>query len=333
MGSHFLRHLYTKYPDYQLVNLDLLTYAGNLENCADIESAEASLAPEDRRYIHVRGDVCDPVLVERLFTEYDFKLVVHFAAETHVDRSIFNFGDFVRTNVEGTRVLLESARMHRVPRTVHISTDEVYGSVPEGFSGEDAPLNPSSPYAASKTAGDMLARTYANVYNVPLAIVRSSNNYGTHQYPEKLIPLTITNLLEGRAIPVHGNGSHARSWLHVADFCDAVDRIAHHDATFGIYNIAGEERTNLEIINLIAEALSKEPVLEHVADRPAADTRYAPDPSKIMSELGWKRMRSLATEIPQIAAWYRENDAWWTSIKSKLEFTDHYEKQSKALWY
>jgi dTDP-glucose 4,6-dehydratase len=211
MGSHFIRHLYNTRPDYRIINLDLLTYAGNAENLSDIESCEAGKDDAQRRYTHIQGDICDAVLVDRLFREYPFSLVVHFAAETHVDRSLFNFSDFVRTNVEGTRVILEATRIHKVPRMVHISTDEVYGNVPEGYSTEESPLNPSNPYAASKAAADMLARTYANVYRVPLAIVRSGNNYGPFQYPEKLIPLSITNMIAGAKMPMHGNGEHIRS--------------------------------------------------------------------------------------------------------------------------
>lgn len=335
MGSHFVRHLYHKYPEYLLVNLDAVTYAGNPENLADIDALEAGKLQHERRYHHVKGDVCDAVLVARLFEEYPFDLVVHFAAETHVDRSIFNFSDFIRTNVEGTRVILEAVRTHKTPRVVHISTDEVYGNVMEGTSDEDAPLNPSSPYAASKTAGDMLARTYANVYNVPLAIVRSSNNYGTHQYPEKLIPLVITNLLNGEKIPVHGDGRHVRSWLHVSDFTDGVDRIAHQDKVVGIFNMAGEHRTNLEIIQEIAALLGKEAAdhISFVGDRPSADLRYAPHAGKIERELGWKRQRSLAEALAEKIEWYKVNEPWWRTIKEKKEFLDHYEKQSKAKWY
>lgn len=335
MGSHFLRHLFTNYPSYKIVNLDLLTYAGNSDNLSDIESAERSLPIHERRYEHVKGDVCDAVLVDRLFSEYKFSTVFHFAAETHVDRSIFNFGDFVRTNVEGARVLLEAARVHQVSKMVHISTDEVYGNVLEGVSDENAPFNPSSPYAASKAAADMLARTYANVYNVPLAIIRSGNNYGTHQYPEKLIPLVITNLLEGNLIPVHGKGEHVRSWVHVHDFVHAVDLIAHTPKAFGAYNIAGEHRSNLDIIQLVGAALGKDHAkhLSFVQDRPAADLRYAPHAGKIESELGWRRKHNIDSDIQSVIDWYKENEAWWRSIKSKKEFMDHYHKQSKALWY
>lgn len=334
MGSHFVRRLYKNYPEYRIINLDLVTYAGHPDNLRDIETAEAPKPPADRRYEHIRGDVCDAGLVDRICTQYPFSLIVHFAAETHVDRSLFNFQDFIRTNVEGTRVMLEAARTHKVPRIVHISTDEVYGNVPHGFTNEDAPLSPSNPYAASKAAADMLARTYAKVYGLPVAIVRSGNNYGPNQYPEKLIPLSITNLVAGEKIPVHGDGSHVRSWVHVHDFCHAVDRIAHAEMP-SVYNISGEHRSTLELIRDIAAHVGRDPEahIERVGDRPNADFRYAPDSGKLERELGWKRQHSLKDMIPATIAWYRENEAWWRAVKSRKEFADHYEKQSKAQWY
>lgn len=335
MGSHFIRRLYTKYPGYNIVNLDLLTYAGNPENLADIVAIDQLRTVNAQRYTHITGDICDEALVGELFKKYSFDIVVHFAAESHVDRSIFHFGDFIRTNIEGTRVILETVRKYAVPRMVHISTDEVYGNVPEGFSSEDASLNPSSPYAASKTSGDMLARTYATIYEIPLSIVRSSNNFGTHQYPEKLIPLTLTNLLNEQKMPVHGDGTHVRSWLHVDDFCDAVDRIAHDDKPFSIFNLTGEHRSNLEVIAAIAAHLDRDPqqYITHVSDRPSADMRYAPDSTKIERELGWKRTHNFDTALKEVIDWYQENEAWWTSIRSRKEFLDHYERQSKAQWY
>lgn len=335
MGSHFVRSMHTKYPNYRIVNLDVLTYAGNGNNLKDLELTESEKEISQRRYDHIVGDICDIALVMRLFETHNFDIVVHFAAETHVDRSIFNFGDFIRTNVEGTRVLLEAARVHKTPRFVHVSTDEVYGNVLEGHSDEGAPLNPSSPYAASKTAGDMLARTYARVYDLPVAIIRSSNNYASYQYPEKLIPLTITNLIEGAQLPIHGEGTQVRSWLHVDDFCNAVDLMAHDTKRFSIYNLAGEARTNLEIIGHIAQILGKDhvPHLAFVPDRPCADLRYAPNSSLIEEELGWKRERSLDEALEKVVSWYLANEEWWRSIKSRKEFLDHYEKQSKASWY
>lgn len=335
MGSHFIRGLYHKYPHYKIVNLDLLTYAGNPENLADIEALEAALPLEKRRYEHVRGDVADAQFVNQIFSQYRFAQVYHFAAESHVDRSIFNFGDFVRTNIEGTRVIFEAVRFHNVPRMVHISTDEVYGNVPTGFSLESAPMNPSNPYAASKASADMLVRTYAETYKLPIVAVRSGNNYGTHQYPEKLIPLTITNLIEGKTIPVHGTGEHKRSWVHVHDFCRAVDLIAHTPSAVGAYNIAGEHKTNLEVIELVARSLGRDfrKSVSFVNDRPIADLRYAPHAGKIERELGWRREHSIEGTMPNIVKWYLENGSWWQAIKEKKEFMDHYEKQSKALWY
>lgn len=335
MGSHFVRYLYNHYSNYKIINLDLITYAGNPENLSDIEEAEASLESSKRRYEHIKGDVCDAALVDRLFREYNFKLVFHFAAETHVDRSIFNFSDFIRTNVEGTRVLLEATRVYGTPKMIHISTDEVYGDVPEGCSVEDSPLNPSNPYSASKAAADMLARTYAKVYNTPLAIIRSGNNYGSHQYPEKLIPLTITNLLEGRTIPVHGEGTHVRSWVHVEDFCRAVDTIAHSEQALGPYNIEGEQKSNIDIIKLAAWIMGKDHSqhIEFTKDRPSADLRYAPHAGKLQRELSWKRQYSIEEALHKIIDWYRKNEPWWRAIKTKKEFLDHYEKQSKAKWY
>lgn len=335
IGSHFIRHLYNKYPDYYIVNLDLLTYAGNPENLSDIEKREAALPASKKRYEFVQGDICDSDFVNALFKKYHFSFVFHFAAESHVDRSLFNFGNFIRTNIEGTRVILDAVHTHRVPRMVHVSTDEVYGNVPQGFSSEDAPLNPSSPYSASKTAADMLARTYGNVYGAPIVIVRGANNYGTHQYPEKLIPLTITNLFEEKLIPVHGLGMHVRSWLHVEDFCEAIDLVAHEGPTRGIYNVAGEHHSNLEMIELIAKNIGKDHIkyLMHVGDRPVADLRYAPHSLKLEQELGWQRRHTLEAALAEIIKWYEENKGWWERVKSKKDYLDHYEKQSKALWY
>lgn len=335
MGSHFVRYLYHNYPNYRIVNLDALTYAGNPDNLRDIEALEEKKKESERRYHFVHGDICDAELVEKLFAQYHFQIVFHFAAETHVDRSLFNFSHFIRTNIEGTRVLLEAVYRHHTPRMVHISTDEVYGNVTEGFSTEESPLNPSSPYSASKTAADMLARAYSNVYGTPILIIRSGNNYGTYQYPEKLIPLAITNLLEGNKIPVHGSGTHVRSWVHVDDFSRAVDVVTHEGPLRGIYNVGGEHRSNLEIIELIARELQKDhrEYLMHVGDRPVADVRYAPHSGKLESEFGWKRLHTIDEAIKHIVQWYKDNPTWWQAIKEKKEYIDHYDKQSKALWY
>ncbi|MBI5405852.1 dTDP-glucose 4,6-dehydratase [Candidatus Kaiserbacteria bacterium] len=335
MGSHFVRHLYHTYPHYRIINLDLLTYAGNPDNLRDVEIQEAALPPDKRRYVFVHGDICDETLLDKVFIKYPIAILAHFAAETHVDRSLSSVSDFIRTNVEGTRTLLEAARRYAVPHTVHISTDEVYGNMPEGFSYEDTLLNPSNPYSTSKAAGDMLARTYQKVYDLPVSVVRSGNNYGSHQYPEKLIPLTITNLLEGRPIPVHGTGEHVRSWVSVEDFSRAVDVIAHSSHAPDVYNIEGEYRTNLEIIALVARHLGKnhEHHLVFVNDRPNADLRYAPFGEKLRQKLGWKRRHSVDTAIGDVVDWYLANNEWWKALKAKKEYKEQYEKQSKAQWY
>lgn len=335
MGSNFVRFLYHKYPDYQIFNLDALTYAGNPENLADIETDETKLSQADKRYVFIKGDICDFVLLENLFDRYTFDLIFHFAAETHVDRSIFNVADFIRTNIEGTRSLLEIARKRHSPRFVHISTDEVYGSVPKGFSKEDAPLRPSNPYSTSKAGADMLVQAYIKTYHVPALIVRGSNNFGPYQYPEKLIPLAISNMIEGTKIPVHGSGQHVRSWLHVQDFCSAVDLVAHEGVEGDIYNVSGEPRTNVEVLQVIANYLGKnlDTHKNHINDRPAADLRYAPDSSKLQEALGWSRKYTLAASLDNVVKWYLDNRDWWQKIKLKKEFLDHYQKQSKAQWY
>jgi len=335
MGSNFVRHIYHKYPSYGIYNLDVLTYAGNEDNLLDIENKEAPVSPAERRYHFLRGDVCDALFLERIFNKYNFQFVVHFAAETHVDRSIFNFSDFVRTNIDGTRALMEAARRHSVPRFIHISTDEVYGNVPEGFSHEDTPLRPSNPYSASKAGADLLVQAMMKTYKIPAIIIRGSNNFGPYQYPEKLIPMAISNLIEGKKIPIHGSGGHVRSWIHVEDFCRAVDLIMHKAPDYAVYNVAGDLMTNLQVLKLIADELKKnlDDHKEHTADRPSADSRYAVDSSKLKSELGWSRIHSPHASMASVVDWYLTNKNWWQKIKSKKEYLDHYEKQSKAQWY
>ena len=218
MGSNFIRHLYRNYPDYKIVNLDLLTYAGNLDNLKDVEVNE--------RYEFIHGDICDKLLVDALLAKNKFDVVINFAAESHVDRSIVDAFQFVRTNLQGAYILLESVRYHKVPRFIYISTDEVYGDIPPGTkSSEQYPLNPTNPYAASKAGADLMVQAYMKTHHVPALIIRSSNNFGPYQYPEKLHGMVITNFLEGIKIPVHGNGQHLRSWIHVSDFCVALDLI------------------------------------------------------------------------------------------------------------
>jgi len=334
IGSNFIRHVYRMYPDYRILNIDLLTYAGNPENLREIEQAEARSPEPERRYRFIKGDICDTALLESLFEMHEIDVVVNFAAETHVDRSIINMTDFIRTNIGGVRSLIEAMQSGHINRFVHISTDEIYGSVENGHAAEDASLRPSNPYSSSKAAADLIVQSFMRTQGVPALIVRGSNNYGPYQYPEKLIPLAISNLIEGKSIPIHGTGQHVRSWLHVEDFCRAIDLVVHSAPLYAIYNVSGEERTNIDIL----EALAKELGVDlgrhkmHINDRPGADLRYAPDAQKIKKELGWRPVHSLAQSMPGVVAWYLQNRDWWTAVKNKKEFSDHYDKQSRGLW-
>lgn len=335
IGSNFIRHIHTTYPNYRVINLDFLTYAGNPDNLKDIEEQEKKLPADAKRYIFVRGDICDEKLVSKIFDEQKPEIVVNFAAESHVDRSLVDMSDFIRTNIGGVRVLVEAVRNHKTPRFVHISTDEVYGSIQQGVSTEESLLRPSSPYSSSKASADLIAQAFIHTHKAPIVIVRGSNNYGPFQYPEKLIPLAISNMIEGKTIPIHGDGSHARSWLHVNDFCRAIDLAMHKAPTGHIYNVSGEERTNLEILSMLADNLKVDIAKHrvHINDRPGADLRYAPDSTKIARDLGWKRAHSLADDMPRTVSWYLDNRAWWEKIKQKREFLDHYEKQSTGKWF
>ncbi|MBI3305371.1 dTDP-glucose 4,6-dehydratase [Candidatus Parcubacteria bacterium] len=334
IGSNFVRYAYHAHPDWRIVNLDLLTYAGNPENLRDIEAFEDDKPAAQRRYTFVRGDVCGVALLYELFGQHHFDLVVHFAAESHVDRAIFSDVDFVRTNIEGTRALIEATRKNGGTRFVYISTDEVYGSIPDGYATEDTPFRPSNPYAASKAGADLLVQSYMKTHSLPAVIVRGSNNYGPYQYPEKLIPIAITNLIEDKKIPVHGTGEQSRSWLHVDDFCRAVDIAVHAALDYGIYNVAGEERTNLEVLELLARHLGKNlrDHREHINDRPGGDFRYASDASRIEQELGWSRRYAFEEGIQQVVRWYTDNQPWWQPIRLKKGFVEHYERQSNGQW-
>ncbi len=327
--------MYKVHPNYTIHNLDALTYAGNPANLRDIETLESAKGDAEKRYIFIEGDVCDGAFLDPLFKEYSYDLVVHFAAETHVDRSISNAAKFIRTNIEGTRSLMELVHQYKTPRFVNISTDEIYGSVDEGYSDEDAPIRPSNPYATSKAGADLLVQSYIKTYGIPAMIVRGSNNYGPYQYPEKLIPMSISNLMENKKIPLHGTGEHMRSWLHVEDFAAAIDSIAHDGERGTIYNVAGEHMSNLEILGHIARRLGKNLAdhKEHVADRPGADMRYAPSAKRLETQLGWKRTHSVASSIKEVVDWYKENEQWWRDIKETEEFRKYYDKQAKAQWY
>lgn len=318
IGSNFIRYMMSRY-DYQLINLDNLTYAGNLENLDDVK--------DDPRYAFVRGDIADLSCVKEIFSN-KIDVLVNFAAESHVDRSIEDSSAFIRTNVEGTRVLLEAARRYGVERFVQISTDEVYGSLgPEGRFTEESPLNPSSPYSASKAAADLLAMAYFKTYNLPVIVTRCSNNYGPYQFPEKLIPLMITNALEDKPLPVYGDGLNVRDWLHVRDHCAALDLIMHRGKPGEIYNIGGNfERRNIEIVRLILKELGKpESLIAFVKDRPGHDRRYAIDAARLKKELNWRPSYTFEQGLKETIKWYCENKRWWQKIKSG-EYQEYYER-------
>ncbi len=285
-----------KYPDYQIINLDKLTYAGNLENCNDYS--------QNQNYEFFEGDISDRKLVDELASEVDF--ILNFAAETHVDNSIEDSAEFIQTNVVGTQVLLEAAKKHKHKKYLQISTDEVYGDLKEGHFTEESILKPSSPYSASKAGGDLLCLAYRRTYDMPIMITRCSNNYGTHQFPEKIIPFFIQKLIKGEKVPVYGDGSNIRDWLHVTDHCRAVDLVLHKGRLGEVYNIgASNERPNLEITKKLLKVLDlPEDRIEFVTDRPGHDIRYAIDASKIKSELGWVPQVDFEEGFEEMVKWY-----------------------------
>ncbi len=309
IGSNFIHYWLKKYPTDYLVNLDLLTYAGNLDNLEDISSHPY--------YQFVHGDVSDARLVNKLVA--DVELIVHFAAESHVDRSILNSADFIKTNVEGTRVLLEAARQRQI-RFHHISTDEVFGSLDfnaEKFN-EQSPYQPHSPYSASKAAADHLVRAYFHTYNLPITISNCSNNYGPYQYPEKLIPLFITNLLTDQTVPVYGTGQNVRDWIHVDDHNRGIDLIIHHGKIGETYCLgANNEYSNLEITKLILKLMSfPESKIKYVSDRPGHDQRYAIDSRKAQRELSWSPKINFQQGLQETINWYQQHSSWWKKLKS-----------------
>lgn len=312
IGSNFIRFALANYPDWEIVNLDKLTYAGNLANLRDVA--------RHPRYAFVRGDIADRELVARLFQEHRFDAVVNFAAESHVDRSILDATPFIETNVKGVQVLLEAAREFGVQRFVQVSTDEVYGSLgPDDppFT-EESPLRPNSPYAASKAAADLLCRAYHKTHGVPVIITRSSNNYGPYQFPEKLIPLMITNALEDRPLPVYGDGRNVRDWLYVEDNCRAIVLVVEKGVPGEVYNIgAGEERENIEVVRAILRLLGKpESLITFVQDRPGHDRRYALDTGRTRRQIGWEPSASFAEGLERTVRWYLANRPWWEEVKS-----------------
>lgn len=317
IGSNFVRHLLATHPDDHVVNLDKLTYAGNPANLADVADSP--------RYTFVQGDVCDAGLVRDVARGVD--AVVNMAAETHVDRSLLEPDAFLRTDVFGVFTLLEAVRDLGIPRLLHVSTDEVYGSVPTGSSRESDPLRPSNPYSASKAGGDLLALAYFQTHRTPVVITRSSNNFGPNQYPEKVIPLFITNALDDAPLPLYGDGRNVRDWLFVRDNCAAIDTVLRRGRDGEIYNIGGgTEVENIDLTHQILRLTGKpETLIRPVKDRPGHDRRYSLDSSKV-SELGWRPRHSFGAALAETVRWYREHEPWWRPIKSG-EFRAYYARQ------
>jgi len=306
IGSNFVRYLLEHEPDAAVTNLDLLTYAGVEATVRELDA--------DPRHSFVRGDIGDAALVDRLLPGHD--VVVNFAAETHVDRSITGPSVFLQTNVVGTGVLIDAARRHGLPRFLQVSTDEVYGSLAEGFAPEEAPLRPSSPYSASKAAGDLLVRSYAVTYGYGAIVTRCTNNYGPYQFPEKVIPLFVTNLLEGRKVPLYGEGRNERDWLHVEDHCAALHLLVGQGVPGEVYNIGADAQlANIELTRRILAALGAgEEMIERVPDRPGHDLRYAVDSSKLR-RLGWAPAHPFEDQLAATIEWYRSRPDWWRPLK------------------
>jgi dTDP-glucose 4,6-dehydratase len=320
IGSNFVRHLLETDAAVRVVNFDLLTYAGNLANLADVA--------DHPRYRFVQGDVADRDAVRRVVGE-GVQAILNFAAESHVDRSIHDAGPFVRTNIVGTQTLLDAAREFGVPRYLQVSTDEVYGSLgPTGAFTEDTPLAPNSPYAASKAAADLLVRSYHHTFGLNAVVTRCSNNYGPYQFPEKLIPLFITNLFRDESVPVYGDGLNVRDWIHVHDHCTGIEAVWRRGRAGEVYNIGGRcEKTNLELTHALLEAVGKPPsLIRYVKDRPGHDRRYAIDCAKMERELGWRPAVPFAGGLRETVRWYGENADWVARIRSG-EYLKYYERQ------
>ena len=317
IGSNFVRHVLCEHPDDRVVNLDKLTYAGNPANLADIA--------RDPRYTFVQGDVCDATLVRDVLRGAD--AVVNFAAESHVDRSLVEPDAFLRTDVFGVFTLLEAVRGLKIPRFLHISTDEVYGSVAQGSSSETDPLRPSNPYSASKAGGDLLALSYWRTHGVPVVITRSSNNFGPYQYPEKVVPLFITNALDDQPLPLYGDGRNVRDWLYVLDNCAAINLVLRRGRDGEVYNIGGgHEVENVVLTREILRLTGKpETLIRPVTDRPGHDRRYSVDSTKV-GRLGWTPRHPFAAALETTVRWYREHETWWRRLKSG-EFRAWYERQ------
>lgn len=317
IGSNYVRYVLRNHPDYRVTVLDKLTYAGNLDNLRDVET--------DPRFRFVKGDICDASLVEQVTAGMD--AVVNFAAETHVDRSLMEPGSFINTDVYGAYVLAEAGRKLGTKRIIQISTDEVYGSVENGSSKETDILRPSSPYSASKAGGEMMMMAYHTTYGLPVIITRGSNNFGPYQYPEKVIPLFVTNAIEDKQLPLYGDGLNIRDWIYVLDHCEAIDLVLHEGRPGEVYNVGGgNERTNIEITEMILRLLGKpRDLIRYVTDRPGHDRRYSLDCSKL-ARLGWRPRHSFEQAMEETVRWYVENEWWWRKIKSG-EYMEYYRRQ------
>lgn len=321
IGSNFIHHMIKAHPTYTIVNFDLLTYAGNLENLEDIRA--------HKNYHFVHGNICNYELIDYVIDQYAIDTIVNFAAESHVDRSITQPDVFIKTNVLGTQTLLDAAKNKHLSKYLQISTDEVYGSLGStGYFAESTPLAPNSPYAASKASADMVVRAYFETYGMNINITRCSNNYGPYHFPEKLIPLIITNALEDRELPVYGDGKNIRDWLYVEDHCAAIDLVLHQGNPGEVYNVGGHnEKRNIDLVELILDKLNKpHSLIKHVSDRLGHDRRYAIDATKIKTELGWQPKYTFETGINETIQWYLTHKKWWQKIRSG-EYRDYFKKQ------
>lgn len=323
MGSHFVKYILAKYPDYQVVNFDKLTYAGNLENLCEVE--------KNLHYKFIQGDICDRAAVTKAVQDNNIDMIVNYAAETHVDRSIMDPDAFLRTDVLGTFNLLEATKNFNLTKMVQVSTDEVYGSTEQGSFTEESTFAPNSPYAAAKAGGDHLCRAYFVTYHTPVVVSHSCNFYGTNQYPEKLIPFFITNLLEGKKVPLYGDGKNIREWIHTSDHCRAIDILLHQAKPGEVYNIgSGKEMQNIELTKLIlAEMGFGEEMIAPVRDRPGHDRRYSIDFSKMSMDFDWQPEKSFVDGLKETIEWYRNNEDWWKPLKSG-EHLEYFKKQYKA---
>ena len=320
IGSAFVRRMVNKHPDFNIIVLDKLTYAGNLDNLLPVNDAS--------NYAFERGDIADRETVERVLSAHEIDAIVNFAAESHVDRSILDPDAFIQTDVVGLYILLDVARQMGIPRLHHVSTDEVYGSIPEGFFREGDPLEPNSPYAASKAGGEMMVRAYNVTYGMHTTVTRGSNTFGPYQYPEKIAPFFISEALDDRPLPLYGDGMQVRDWLYVDDHSDAIETVLLHGAPGEIFNVGGEhELHNIEVTRFILDALEKpESLIRYVEDRPGHDRRYALTNDKIRSQLGWEPKYTFEEAMSATVKWYIENEWWWRKIKTG-EYLEYYRKQ------